>query len=227
MLAEDESNYCLMEKAFDMNYAWELHHIMNNIARNENTVNDLRDYYSRMDSLFDPNIFRMNFITNHDENSWNGSEFERLGEAVEVFAMLTFTLPGMPLLYTGQEIGMNKRLEFFEKDKVEWENNRWERFYTNMIEMKKEHSVFWNGAAGSSFKMLPVPDSVNVVAFERSNDDETFVILANLGSEKTEMKMDKSFANRQFFDLFSEDEVIFSKSMKLKGYEYKILMEDF
>ena len=227
MLAEDESNYCLMEKAFDMNYGWELHHVMNSIAREENTVNALQDYYNRMDSIFNPAIFRMNFITNHDENSWNGTEFERFGEAVEVFAMLMFTLPGMPLLYTGQEIGMNKRLKFFEKDTAESGDGKWEQFYTSMIEMKKEHNVFWNGEAGSSFRIIPVADSTGVFAFERSNDDETFVILANLGPEKVEVMLDESFADRQFFDIFSEDEVIFSKSVKLKGYEYKVLSEDF
>jgi glycosidase len=227
MLAEDEDSTCLVEKAFDMNYAWELYHTMNEIAKGNKKASDIRDYFIRIDTVYDPNIYRMNFVTNHDENSWNGTEFERLGEAVETYAMLTFTFPGMPLIYSGQEIGLDKRLKFFEKDQMDWVNNKWEKFYTDMIEMKKDHSVFWNGTSGGSFKIIPIADTLNVIAFERSNDDETLVVLANLGADKTEVSLDKSFQERQFFDIFSEDEVIFSKSVKLKGYEYKILEEDF
>ncbi len=227
MLAEDEANHCLVEKAFDMNYAWEFHHIMNELANGNKTVSDLKEYFIREDSIYNPNVYRMNFITNHDENSWNGSEFERLDDAVEVFAMLTFTVPGMPLLYTGQETGWDKRLEFFEKDEVKWTENHWERYYTDMIELKKENQIFWNGSEGGSFTLLPVIGSENVFAFERANDDELFVILANLSDEKVEFKLDDRYSGRDFIDYFSEDEMDLTKTTHMKGYEYKILAEKY
>ena len=55
--------------------------------------------------IFTQYDFRMRFTTNHDENSWNGTEFERLGDAASTFAALTFLIPGMPLIYSGQETG--------------------------------------------------------------------------------------------------------------------------
>ncbi len=225
MLAEDEADRCLVEKAFDMNYAWELHHIMNEIAQTNKTVEDLKDYFTRMDSIYDPDIYRMNFITNHDENSWNGTEFERMGEAVEALSMLTFTLPGMPLIYTGQEIGWDRKLLFFEKDEVLWTENRWEQFYTDMIRVKKEHSVFWNGTQGGSFIMLPVFESKNVFAFERSNDKETFVVLANLSNEEVEFQLDNTFLKREFVDIFSDEKINLTEIVTLKNYGYKILKE--
>ena len=96
----------LHTRAFDMTYAWELHHIMNQVAKGEMTVDDLYNYFIRHDSIYDPAIYRMNFITNHDENSWNGTEFERMGDGVKAFATLSFTVPGMPLIYSGQELGI-------------------------------------------------------------------------------------------------------------------------
>ncbi len=227
MLAEDEANLCLVEKAFDMNYAWELHHIMNEIAGSNKTVVDLQDYFIRMDSIYDPNIYRMNFITNHDENSWNGTEFERMGDAVKVYAMLTFTLPGMPLLYTGQEIGLNKRLQFFEKDEVQWIESPWEQFYATLIELKKENEVFWNGSAGGSFDIILANEPDNVFIFERSNDDETFIVIANLSSNKVEFRLDKRFSGREFFDIDTEEEYKLTKPLNIEGYEYKILQENF
>ena len=62
----------------------------------------------------------MNFTTNHDENSWNGTVHERYGEGYKIFAVLMATVPGMPLVYSGQEAGLDKRLEFFEKDAINW-----------------------------------------------------------------------------------------------------------
>ena len=66
--------------------------------------------------------YRLYFTTNHDENSWNGSVFERYGATHLLHTVLTFTIDGMPLLYSGQEAGLNKRLKFFEKDEIAWGN---------------------------------------------------------------------------------------------------------
>ena len=226
MLAEDEANRCLVEKAFDMYYGWELHHIMNEIVKGNKTVGDLKDYFNRVDSIYDPDIYRMNFITNHDENSWNGTEFERMGEAVKANAMLTFTLPGMPLIYSGQEIGWDKRLLFFEKDEIIWTQSPWESFYADLIRLKKDNPVFWNGAWGGLFVMLPVSGSDNVFAFERSNDEETFVIVANLGREGVDIQIDTLISDKNFTDIYSGENVTLEDKFTVGAFEYKVLKED-
>jgi len=227
MLAENEDKSCLVEKAFDMNYAWELHHIMNEIGRDSMTAMNLYDYFHRMDSIYDPAIYRMNFITNHDENSWKGTEFERLGAGVEVFAMLTFTLSGMPLLYSGQEIGMDEKLVFFDKDTIEWvENEVWDKFYNDMISLKTDNPVFWNGTDGGTFKTLKVEGSEKVFAFERIRDEELYIVIANLGDEKEEIKL-SDYSKSMFSDILTNDEYSLGGSLKLKPYEYLILRENY
>jgi glycosidase len=59
----------------------------------------------------------MQMITNHDLNAWEGTEFDRLGNGVKAFAVLTYTLPGIPMMYTGQEVGFDHAFEFFKQDK--------------------------------------------------------------------------------------------------------------
>jgi glycosidase len=227
MLAEDENEHCLMKEAFDMNYSWELFHLFNDIVKGTKTVADLKSYFEKQDSLYDPAIYRMNFITNHDENSWNGTEFERLGDAVEVFAMLTFTLPGMPLIYSGQEIGMNHRLSFFEKDTIHWGESEWENKYKKFIELKTELSILRNDDERGSLKILDIKKAPSVFAFLRENDNETMIVLANLSDEKVEFKLDKKFAENDYIDAFTSDESDPQKAIKLKGYEYLVLLEDF
>ena len=116
MLAEDEDNPDLLRKAFDMNYGWKLHHIMNDIAKGKKNANDIWDYMAWNDSVYPTNAYRMYFTSNHDENSWNGTVKERMGDAGEAMAILSYTVPGMGLVYSGQEAGLDKRLRFFEKD---------------------------------------------------------------------------------------------------------------
>lgn len=223
MLAEDEQENCLVEKAFDMNYSWELHHILNYIAKGTMDARDLRNYFKQQDNIYDPAIYRMNFTSNHDENSWNGSEFERFGEAAEAFTLLTFTVPGMPLIYSGQETGMQKRLRFFDKDTIAWNENKWKDIFTRFIELKKGNSVFENGATGGNMKVLSGKGSKKVFAFERVNDDQHAVVIVNLTDKKTEYKIkeDKIFEG-DYLDYFADEDAKIDKTIELAPYGYKV-----
>jgi len=108
MLAESEDKDLFYE-AFDMGYNWEGHHIINEIAQGKMSVKNWDDYMAKIDTTYQNDDYLMNFITNHDENSWNGTVEERLGEASETMLAFTYALPGMPLIYSGQEYGMNHR----------------------------------------------------------------------------------------------------------------------
>ncbi|MCU0332981.1 MAG: alpha-amylase family glycosyl hydrolase [Ignavibacteriaceae bacterium] len=123
--------------AFDMTYDWDLHHILNGIVKEEKTAADLIVHLNKNEEEFPANAFRMQFTSNHDENSWNGTEFERLGDGVEAFAVLTCLIPDMPLVYSGQEAGFNKRLSFFEKDLVEWKEYKLFDIYSKLLRRSK------------------------------------------------------------------------------------------
>jgi glycosidase len=226
MLAEDEANTCLTETAFDMNYAWELHHILNEVAKKEMTVQDIKDYFMRQDSTYDPDIYRMNFITNHDENSWNGTEFERMGDAVEVMALLTFTVPGMPLLYSGQEIGMKKRLEFFEKDAIEWKESEWEKIYQKFIKLKKSNKVLWNGKAGGTMHLVEIPGADDVFAFIRAGDEEALLVITNLSGTQVEFQLPDGVADKKYKDVFTGEMFHADLPVKLGSYKYIVLKEN-
>ena len=115
-LAEDEDKAQeLTETAFDMYYGWSLHHLMNGVAQGKNRVEDLWANFAKADTTIRPEAIRMNFISNHDENSWNGTEQERMGDAVPLFAAFCYVVPGMPMIYTGQLSGNHHRLEFSRK----------------------------------------------------------------------------------------------------------------
>ncbi|MCB8995614.1 MAG: alpha-amylase, partial [Bacteroidales bacterium] len=138
MLAESDQPV-LNKEAFDATYDWRLHHIMNEVAQGKMNAIDIENHFAYVDSVYPPNSILMEFTSNHDENSWNGTEYERLGDAVKTFAVFTYTIPGMPLIYNGQEACLNKRLLFFEKDTINWIDCDMKDFYTKLNALKAEN----------------------------------------------------------------------------------------
>lgn len=184
MLAEDEGQHDLMHKAFDANYGWEQHHIMNQIAKGDQNVDRLWSYFKKIDTIFPASAYRMYFTSNHDENSWNGTVFERLGEGARAFAVLSYTIPGFPLIYNGQEAGLDHRLAFFEKDEIDWSDpNDFTSFYTKLNQIKKENELLWNADNGGDLDPIMIDKAQEVFAFMRSNEDEKILVFINLTNE--------------------------------------------
>ena len=182
-LAEGE-HVELHNGSFDASYAWELHHLLNAIARGEKGVAELKEYIAKDAANTPAEAFRLMFTSNHDENSWAGTEFERMGDAAKVMAVLTFTLPnGQPLIYTGQEMGWNKRFEFFEKDHIPaWENNEYTEFYKEMIALRHNNAALAAGERGGKIEYIEeVP--AGVFAFTRSVEGNSVTVYANLTNE--------------------------------------------
>ena len=182
-LAEGE-HVELHNGSFDASYAWELHHLLNAIARGEKGVAELKEYIAKDAANTPAEAFRLMFTSNHDENSWAGTEFERMGDAAKVMAVLTFTLPnGQPLIYTGQEMGWNKRFEFFEKDHIPaWEENEYAEFYKSMTTLRHNNKALSAGERGGKIEYIEdVPQGV--FAFKRAVEGNTVTVYANLTKE--------------------------------------------
>ena len=181
-LAEAErDNLADSRQTFDANYAWELHHLLNGLAQGSKTVQDLKDYVARDAARFPKEAFRLTFTSNHDENSWAGTEFEREGAAANACAVLCFTLPGsQPLIYTGQEIGLSRRLAFFEKDPItDWSPNEYTAFWKTLVNLKHNNPALAAGEKGGEIVWLEAPEGW--VAFHREVKGNKVIVLANFG----------------------------------------------
>jgi len=222
MLAEAEQPD-LLEKAFNMDYAWNLHHLMNKVVKGEKKALDIAKYLTS-DSIFVDNSFKMNFITNHDENSWNGSEYERLKTAVPTFAALTAIVPGMMLIYSGQESAFDRRLKFFDKDSVSWGTFSQSGFYQKLNELKNTNRALWGGNKSSKVKLLKCNKSENILAFERENETNKVLVIMNLSPEAVKVTFEEQALIDVFTDFFTGKSVQLSakESFKLKPWEYKI-----
>jgi len=169
--------------AFDMYYGWELHHLMNDVAQQKKTVNDLWAYFQKADTTFQPYAIRMNFTSNHDENSWNGTEFERMGAASDAFAAFTYVVPGMPLIYTGQEFANNHRLEFFEKDCIERNHTHHFAMYQDLNRARKQNPALFSPEMGAPMVRIEC-DNENIFACARQLNDNTVLGIFNFSPQQ-------------------------------------------
>lgn len=186
-LAEDEAKAQeLTESAFDMYYGWELHHLMNGVAQGKNTVEDLWAYFAKADTTVRANAIRMNFTSNHDENSWNGTEQERMGAAAHLFAAFTYVVPGMPLIYTGQLSGNHHRLQFFEKDCIDRVPNAAEfDMYKRLNALRKANKALWSPEQGAPMVRISA-DNEKVFACVRPSADGKNTVIAFLNMSPSE-----------------------------------------
>ena len=227
MLAEWDTPDMHLE-AFDMTYDWNLHKIMNRIYSKENNVNNLTDHIEQDRNKYPDYAIRMQFTDNHDENTWNGTVFERLGDAVETFAVLTYTLPGMPLIYSGQEAGNNKRLEFFEKDPIEWKDHTLFELYKQLNILRKNNPALWSGVKSGNYKVIPNNNPESVFAFLREKGSNEIFSIFNLSDQSIEIELLNESADgdyREFFTRKLFEVAALAKSIRLKPWEYRVYIK--
>ncbi len=180
MLAESETHQPdQFESAFDAYYGWEMHHIFNKLYKGEVNAKEIIRVMSEKDSINGTKAFPMNMITNHDENSWNGTIDERLGESWKAMAVLSYSLRGLPLIYNGQEAGLKHRLSFFGKDEIDWDSpdaNKYFEFYQIMNEIKANSAL----AVDSKIEFNLDFTTDDIITIDRGNNAEyRFIIKLN------------------------------------------------
>ena len=165
-----------------MTYGWELHHLLNDVSQGRKGAADLDAYFARGDSTYPADAYRMYFTSNHDENSWNGTEFERMGADHRPSYVLAATAAqGMPLLYTGQEVSLHKRLRFFERDTVDWNGPSLAGWYRRVFDLRHTQPALRNGAAGGPQVRLAADGGERVYAYTRTRGANTVLVAVNFG----------------------------------------------
>jgi cyclomaltodextrinase / maltogenic alpha-amylase / neopullulanase len=224
MLAEAEQRD-LTEEAFDVLYNWNLMHVWNDIAKGKYSADEVRWRIPSEITDFPDGADNLMILSNHDENSWNGSEIERLGEALEALAVLIFTLPGMPLLYSGMEAGNYRRLSFFDKDCIEWKEDKMAVLYAKLAHLRINNQALWSLQLKSGFKLLTSTMNDKVLCFTRESQGSKVLVIINLCAEKVEFQFTGNGYTGGYTDVITEMPVLIGDSpcFSLEAWGYKVL----
>ncbi|MGL1889602.1 MAG: alpha-amylase family glycosyl hydrolase [Reichenbachiella sp.] len=206
---------------FDASYSWELLHLTEHVAKGEQNANDIDAFIQKDMALYGKNPFRMTIITNHDENSWAGTIDERYGDGDKAFATFIFTAYGFPMIYSGQEVGLDKRLKFFEKDTISWEDpNEYTKFYQQLVSLKKDNSAIHNGGFGASPTRINSDD--NIYAFVRENEKNQIIGVINMSDQPQELTLTDESLIGVYIDYFKGKDHNLSSGLRLQPWEYLI-----
>ena len=220
MLAESDGYHTggfeLIE-LFDMSYNWSGHHVLNRIYKKENNSEDLKININRNLNDYSSKHVLMNFTSNHDENTWAGTVFDRYGDGAKTFAALTYFLPGIPLIYNGQEYGLNKRLEFFEKDFITKKQTDFYEFYSNLNSLKKENNLL-DIDSEIKFEIIET-NNKNLICYKRTKNNDSMYFVANLSEKSQEINTDFS----ETLKSLNSDKMISLKKNSLDPWEYHFL----
>jgi glycosidase len=227
MLAEDDGTQ-YQSAGFDMTYAWGYHGfgngLLHKLIAGTNNANNLNTYNTLENQNYPSPHYRMYFTSNHDENSWYGTDFEEFGDAAEEFIALTCVYRSMPLIYSGEEAGLNHRLQFFEKDQITWQPHPFAAIYYSLFHLKKENKALWNGDAGGQLVRVLTTNNPAIFAFVRDKDNcRVFGIFNVTNSEQTFTLLDSLYKGN-YRNAFGIDSVNFSANseMTLPAWGYKV-----
>jgi len=200
MLAEGEKPE-LYETGFDATYAWSNMHLMKELYKGEKTLNQFDSALNAGIARSPKNAYRLFFTSNHDENSWNGTEFEKYGEAYKAFAVFTQTIyQSVPLIYNGQEDMNKKRLKFFVKDTIPWEGEMdLASFYKTLLTLRRSNVAL---AADAAYKKLVSTADNSVFAYLREKDGHKVLVVLNLSKQPQKFSIKDASINGEPLNIF-------------------------
>jgi glycosidase len=226
MLAEWEARD-LHAEAFDMTYAWTWYDTMLNIAKGEWDVSHLFIYYSWNEKAYPFDIMRMLFVSNHDKNAWNGTQFEQFGDAAEAVITLSVISEGMPLVYNSQEAGEPKRLSFFEKDPIEWKEHPIGVIYKKLFALKKKNTALWNAHWGARMIRVPNSEPLKVFSFVRQNEKDKVLAVFNFSAKPQNVTFEESLFHGKYTEYMSgrQAELSAASKLELQPWDYRIFVK--
>lgn len=206
-------------KVFDASYSWKWMHKSADFYKNNQPIQELTDLLRQYSQIGDSSM-RAWFTTNHDENSWNGTEYEKYGDIALPMAVFSVTWNGIPLLYSGQELPNLKRLEFFEKDPIAWTNNyKMADFYRTLLELKSSNPALRGGDPDVSTYLLNTTANDKIFAYIRKNGKNEVLTVLNFSKQPVEFSIEDDHVSGIFKNVFDGSKRDFSNG---KNFSFKV-----
>jgi cyclomaltodextrinase len=219
-------------KAFDLTYSWNVYDVLEPLLQGKRLANSLDQILENEELQFPTGSLRMRFNTNHDKNAWDAPAEKKFGpKGLKLTAVLINTMPGVPMIYTGEEVGNDKRLSLFEKTDIDWKRtSEMKELYSALFKLRNEHKAFSRG------KMIRIetPIEKNVYAFLRIEGDDAILAVLNFSKKDINLhfKMplevasirSKKILSEALSDTSNTDILPFKDKveMRLRLYGYKI-----
>lgn len=212
-------------KIFDASYSWIWMHKTKEYCDGNSSLADLRDLLLQYSAIGDSSM-RAWFTSNHDENTWNGTEYEKYGILAKPLAVFSATWNGVPLIYNGQELPLTiKRLEFFEKDPIAWSGTyELHDFYKTLLSLKSNNPALRGGDPSVKTFLLKTSAEDKILAYLRQNGEDEVLTVLNMSEETASFTITDDLITGNYTEVFNRTSRDFSgdKSFALEAGGYAV-----
>ena len=225
MLAEWQEEPNHFNACFNANYGWKWKDITKDIWAGKQQPVALDTLLNYLNDFYPEGYFQMYFTQNHDENTWTGTEAELYGASADVFNVLAFTWQGIPMIYGGQEDGLNQRLPFFEKKPIRWKRFSRQDFFAKLCSLRHLNHALWAGKAGGALEKIPNDAEDKVYAFTREKDGDRVIVITNLSKERVTVTLrPRESVIGPYANVFGKSTLQVTREMtlSLKPWEYMV-----
>jgi alpha-amylase len=209
-------------QVFDAAYSWTWMHRTEEFYKKPLPLTELDSVLQRYESVDGMKAW---FTSNHDENSWNGTEYEKYGDAAKALAVFSCTWPGIPLIYNGQELPNHKRLQFFEKDPIEWNgNNQLHGFYQTLLKLHSTNPALSGDAQIAPVERLHTSAADKVLVYLRMNGKHQVLTLLNLSKDIVHVQINDERVSGELGEIFSKTTIDFTnnKNFEMQPWSYLV-----
>jgi glycosidase len=221
MLAEG-ADPKLYDSGFDMTYGWSMYSALKKLWSGKGTTATVDSAYKEELQKYPPTYHHIRFITNHDENSWDDVPQVKFGnlDGSKAAFIASMTLPGVPLLYNGQEVAYPTRINLFEKYTIDWSANPGlQQWYSHVLAVHTANDPLKRGTLDEFSTENP-----GVLIYQRKTlgKDPLWVII-NAKNEEVMAKLPAALQYKKLTDLLSAEGISTEAQFKLRPYEYHIV----
>ena len=213
-------------QAFDACYAWTWMHKTKEFYEQHWNADSLKNLLYQYNNVGKSDAIKLWFTSNHDENSWNGTEYEKYGDAAKALAVLSFTWDGIPLIYSGQELPNFKRLAFFEKDVIAWDGKYLlHDFYKTLLTLRKNNKAVRAADDAVSTFMINTSANDKLIIYLRKNENKEVLVILNMSRDKVNFSMDDGQVQGNFTNVFTGAtlDLTSNKNVELLAWDYLVL----
>jgi glycosidase len=210
-------------EAFDLTYAWNMYDILTKVIAGSASATLFHELVRNESFQFPKGSLRMRFNTNHDKNAWDMPAVKKFThDGAKATAVLMFTFPGVPLVYNGEEVGNDRRLDLFEKVEIDWTKNAdFRRLYRRLAHLRREYPSLVQG----EYRPLENSHHDRVISFMRASADQVIVVV-NLSGQKMAVEVQVSLPHGQpLKDCFTSERVLVDPNglfLSLEPFGYKV-----
>ena len=173
------------ENEFDFHYDTDLYYTLREIGNNEAPATAIFDALAASQRHGYPDdAIHMRYVENHDEDRY-ATECEE--GTLRPAAAATFTLPGVPMIYYGQERGVPE-----DRGTMRWHDGDAEltTFHRRLVELRNELPALRSPTVDPITYETSETDGDRVVAYERTGGDTRLAVVLNFGADPTIVRLD-------------------------------------